>query len=401
VYLFSEQELGGISQARRVASNTSNTLVIEGTFNPEPAPGMSYRVEKGVSPYRYVYSRFRITEEARRQIAREIPKGYFADSMGFWRRVPAFQRKVVTGSGSGQEYFWLVVTVRFFYNSGVILTRAPLYSGDAFTPGEASGPDDVRLYYAYRGPGLAARYPASGFEGTAYSEAGVEREKVCHDPRFKVAAQQGDYGKLAQEMLAPLKDIVYAGGIPLRKLDWSLANLGYRVNVAAQDDEGSPITTGFESIRAQLASCTYEFPSGVTRLELSTRIPPWESREELDVVKWLSFMQKRVQALELDRPLVLTTSGEVFHDDTTAEDGSEVADEGEVIQLTAGAHIDIDPDDGKGIVEVACILGDGVNSIIVIGEPDPETGEEPITHTLYDYETHGGTSPCGYAPRWQ
>lgn len=401
VYLFSQQGLVGISQARKVASNTSNTLVIEESFNPEPAPGMSYRVEKGVSPYRYVYSRFRIVDQNKRYIAREIPKGHFLDSMGFWRRVPAFQRKVVIGSGAGQEYFWITVSVRFFYNSGVILTRTPLYGGDAFTPGDADGADDVRLYYAYKGPGLAARYPASGFTGTAYTEAGIQREKTSHDPQFKLAAQQNDYQKLAQEMLAPLKDIIYAGSIPLRKLDWSLVNLGYLVNVAAKDDDGNPITTGFESIKAQLASCVYEFRKCLTRLELTTQLPPWEAKEELEIVKWLTFMQKRLQALELDRPLILTMSGELFHDDTTMEDGSEVADDGEVIQLTADSHIDIDPSDGKGIVAVACTLDDGENSIILIGEPDPQTGKEPITHVLYDSQLHGNTSPCNYAPRWQ
>ncbi len=400
VYLFTNYGLMGVSQALKVSSNTSTTLVIEGAFNPAPAPGMSYRVEKGVSPYRYVYSRFRIVDENKRRIAKRIPQGYFSDSMGFWRRVPAFQRKVVLGTGQEQEFFWITVSVRFFYQSGVILTRAPLASGDAFTPGEAQGPDDVRLFYAYQGAGLSARYPASGYTGTAYTETGIERERRRYDPQFQLAEQQSDYEELAEELLKPLQDIIHWGEIPLRKLDWSLANLGYRVNVAAQDDEGGPINTGFEDIKAQLASVVYEFRPGLTVLRLTTQLPPWESDEELELLKQLTFLQKRADVLALNRPLLLMATGELFNDDTTMEDGSEVADEGDVLQLTAGEHVHLNPSDGKGIVEVVCTLDDGENDIIEIGDPDPGTGKEPITHVSYDQATHGNDTPCGYLPRW-
>jgi len=260
-------------KAHRVLSNTATQVVIEGILLQIPEGGShSYRLFNGVSPYRYVWSRYRITDPAKRLIVRQVPL-VFQVANDFMLQSPLVERKLTV---DGEESWVPVHTQVFTDGSGCVLTATPLYTvgpGESPTvPGQATGPEDVRLRCAYASGALTARYPESGYTGTAYSDAGLARTRVRYVPEFVLANDRAQYRELAEELLQPLKDVNYRGEIPLAGLDWDFTGLGHRINVAARDRADDPIVTGFESIAAPLAEVRYDFFRSRTTLVVATNV---------------------------------------------------------------------------------------------------------------------------------
>jgi hypothetical protein len=219
--------------------------------------------------YGYVFRRFQITNADRRRMAHSLAEpAALGDNAK--PRCPQVYRKTAGGS-------WAWVPSMFDFESGVILLSQPATSGDESTEGEATCASNICLVYSYLTSPLSARAPASGYEGTAYTEPdnAVEVVRRVYDENFTLSAQQSDYAAWAQQLLDASKDIVYAGSVALGVLDWSLAGLDRRLNFTAQDDDGDPITTGFESLGAVLLSVRYRFAESRTELTLSTDLAPF------------------------------------------------------------------------------------------------------------------------------
>jgi len=261
----------GTSQTFTVLSNTGTTLTLQGSLAIAPD---AYAVENGVSDYRYVYSRWRITDSTKRRIARIIPGGTYAPVgwMIFQRTYkPIVCEKRSFGGGTG--YF--ARAAEFDWDAGRFVTTHPLARGKLHQEGGASGPDDVLLIFAFRGEHLVARYPSSGHAGSAYTQFGLQREKVIYDEQFVSADDQERYETLAESLHRALGDVVYAGRVPLAQLDWSLVHLGKRINITGTDRFGDPVTTGWEAIGALLGRVTYRFAAGTTDLDLTTDASDW------------------------------------------------------------------------------------------------------------------------------
>lgn len=261
----------GASQTLTVLSNTATTLTVQGTLAIAPD---TYAVENGVSDHRPVYSRWRITDEAKRRIAPIIPGGQYAPLgwMIFQRTYkPVVCEKRTFRGGTG----WFVRSAAFEWEAGRFVTAHPLARGRLDEPGAAEGPEDVLLVFAYRGANLVARYPAAGYAGTAWTRFGLERERVIHDEQFVSADDQPRYQAIAEALHGALADVVYAGRVPLAGLDWSLGHLGVRVNIAGVDRFGGAVTTGWEAIGALLGRVTFHIAADRTDLDLSTDTSDW------------------------------------------------------------------------------------------------------------------------------
>jgi len=360
--------LSGLYQWRDVISNSATTLSVSPDWAADPT-GQPYELEKGYSPYRFVYSRYRIVDPAKRRIAKQIHGPDALAPIVFYNinpRRPRFYRKWDTGTTST----WWEVPVTFLYASGIIITRFPIFTGDGTTPGAAEAVEDARLDYAYLGNPLVARYPTTGYAGTAYTQAAIRREKVKHDETFIDPTDQVQYEGLAQALLEPLKDIAYSGSLPLKKLDWSLVNLGCRINITAQDDSGEPITTGFEEIKSFLLGLRYEFFPQTTTLNLSTSEGKFAFADFTDL-KEVIFWQNRVSELRRQQLSWIRVQNYSFHITHTSDGGNE-------------------PAGGQS------------------GEEKQYFAQDPITlsdstfgHRSYSAGEDGNKAPCNYPPKWQ
>jgi len=268
-----------VKSYRIITRSTTTGVYIEPNWMVVPQAGAAYKISSAVSPYRYVYSRWQVTSPAYRHIAKEMTYG------GSWilgglvyeiarTRGPRLWRKVIGSVGSNTLSTWMPVPADFFWRSGVMLSRLPVWQGtklSTFTPGTSSPAVDVRLDYAYLSDPTSVRYPTSGFTGTAYGTFGIERELVIYDEEFQDETQVDRYMEMATNLLDAYKDVLYDGHVQqAQKFNVAFSNLGLRVNIAAQTGAGSPITTGFENIGAMVTEASYNFQGHSTKLTLTT-----------------------------------------------------------------------------------------------------------------------------------
>lgn len=129
-------------------------------------------------------------------------------------------------------------------------------------PGKARPPTEMALQYTKRlyGQAPGIRCPETGYEGTAYTRYGLERELVV-DQEDRATVQR------CQELLDAHKEVVYEADLPVagEVPEW-LWNLGVRVNLAACGR-----STGMENLQAVVSGYVHDFAAGgQTTLQLST-----------------------------------------------------------------------------------------------------------------------------------
>ena len=214
--------------------------------------------------YGRVFRRFQITDSSKRRFAHALATPDALDDF------PTSFSPQVYRETTGDT--WARVPAEFDFDDGIFTLAQPATTGDEYAAGGAACASDICFVHAYLGTPLTARAPAEGYEGTAYTEPQnpVEVMRRFYDEHFVLAAHTARYEKVAAELLRAYKDIVYAGVVRLGVLDWSIADLGRRLNFTGRDDEGETITTGFESLGAMLQAVSYDFARGRTELDLST-----------------------------------------------------------------------------------------------------------------------------------
>ena len=148
-------------------------------------------------------------------------------------------------------------------------------AGQAYFP-----PNAMKLVWApYLAP-LSVRIPETGFEGTFYEQTGKQIEKRVDDESLAVGYEYGvavttetrrDQMKLyARTQLDFQKDIVWAGGAQLTRLDYSVCRLNKRINFEVADGDGGTLTTGWEDINAFLTDVEYDYEAMKTTLTFSS-----------------------------------------------------------------------------------------------------------------------------------
>ncbi len=138
-------------------------------------------------------------------------------------------------------------------------------------------PCDVKVLVPYSRGALSVAAPASGFEGTAHAEDGVERTLPIEIPGWLDRRDLESYRKLAQEQLDCVKNTVCEGSITYGgKLTAALAK-GAAVNLARVGG-----TTGYEGMDALARAVVLDWlptsPDGarwVTRVAFSNRMKPF------------------------------------------------------------------------------------------------------------------------------
>lgn len=126
-------------------------------------------------------------------------------------------------------------------------------------------PNAMRLLWApYQAP-LQVRYPATGYDGTAYTTYGCTNEYRLYDDALAIGYEYGipvtsterlaAYTTLAQYLHSVRCDVITTGTLVLAGIDYSWRGLNRRVNIA--DAAGS--TTGWESINAIVTDVEYTY----------------------------------------------------------------------------------------------------------------------------------------------
>lgn len=228
--------------------------------------------------------RWQVADPARRRLGRVLPSEVAVPTRGVLLagQTLAFlvtRRPTLAVSFDGGSTWDPVPDVVLDAQHGIVLAPLGLASYDPIEETYRS-PTDARFYYSYHATPLWVRWPPAGFDGTAYSEAGLAHERKVYDESFAVyyenfqavttAERTAQFERLAQNLHAAHKDVAYAGGCTIEGLDYQFLRLGRRINFAAVDGEGAPLATGWEAIRAILTDVEYDFSERLTTLTFSS-----------------------------------------------------------------------------------------------------------------------------------
>jgi hypothetical protein len=322
-----------------------------------------------------------VSDEDKRRIAETVPDPqYLAPLPGL--AIVSYHPRAWRRTSSG---VWFIAPAVFDYASGIFTTAAPAAEGAITKEGQATAAPDMRLDYAYLGNPCQARYPASGYTGTAHSQGGVERERVRYENDFATAASAGQYQTLAQKLLWPLKDVAYTGEIAVAVVEPKWLDLDYRVNIKAQGDGGQPVATGFESLGALVSAAEIDFGASRTVIHLA----------DAETLGWRGDWFRTLAETQLIYEQL--TSGEGGDGETTSGfSGGSIGWTGnvwvtinEITEMLGGSG------GGSYTTGVTSVAAGGSNGII---EVSPTTGDVVVTHADY---VSGNKTPCNYAPRWQ
>lgn len=124
--------------------------------------------------------------------------------------------------------------------------------------GSVVEPDDVVAWVPIRKGRLEARYPSSGYAGTAYDDAGIEHEMIIDLPSWNDPGAQAQFEEYAEELHASVSDVVIEGDVVLHGLGGNLA-LGICLDLAAKVGSAT-LTTGLESAHLPVRSITVLWP---------------------------------------------------------------------------------------------------------------------------------------------
>ena len=246
-------KLSGTDLTKHWDTNLESTWTWAKCFDPNNA-----------DTYGRVFRRFQITDSSKRRFTHALASPAALDDFPTSFAPHAYRKTTIDS--------WARVPAEFDFDNGIFTLAQPATTGDQYTEGNAVCASDICFVYAYLSSPLTARAPTSGYAGTAYTEPQnpVEVLRRFYDEHFTLTSQTTHYAKMAAELLRAYEDIVYAGVVRLRVLDWAVADLDQRLNFTGRDDEGGPITTGFESLGAMLNTVLYDFTHGRTELDLST-----------------------------------------------------------------------------------------------------------------------------------
>jgi hypothetical protein len=141
-------------------------------------------------------------------------------------------------------------------------------------------PVSVTLHYPNLTDPITVRSPSSGFSGTVYTIGGIESEYKEYNESLAVDYQYGvpittgtritRMQKYADQLLNERKDLVHSGAIRFAGTDYRFVWLNRQVNVTAIKEDGTALTTGWESIGAWATDCEIDYEEMVTTVSMHT-----------------------------------------------------------------------------------------------------------------------------------
>ena len=235
----------------------------------------------------YAGRRWQVSDTAKRKIARILPGTVLIPDSQYNVNGTSYMQRQITGptlqvTYDGGTTWWTATGLSWDPQTGIFETPFAMCQYD---PGAAVGnkyklPDNVRVYYGYFSSPLQVRCPAIGFEGSAYTVAGMAVEGREYDEMLSVGYERGtpvstpdrlaQYEKLAQAKLDVTKDIIYTGGCTIEGLDFDFLRLQKKICFSAINGNGTPIATGWETIDAIVTDVEYDFENRLTLLTFSS-----------------------------------------------------------------------------------------------------------------------------------
>lgn len=194
---------------------------------------------------------------------------------GHWQALDGFEYDANTGI----IYFGSATRPLFLYRYN---PNPPLVSG--VTGPHCETPVDVKFCFCSPVDPLSVRYPTSGYSGTAYSDSGIERTLIKHDPMLSLDHERSplltntdridQFTALAQQLHEQYCDNVFGGGLTISGMKWTdFLNLDKRINVEAVDADAVAINLGaWETAGAWVTEAEFDFSDangGTTTLVLN------------------------------------------------------------------------------------------------------------------------------------
>jgi hypothetical protein len=233
--------------------------------------------------------RWQITDPTKRHITRRINPGRWIPvvipqgNAGVLFTLVFFTEPALLFSFDNGETYRIASDARFDPGKGIAeVSYYPLWT-EANPSATPQQPDDVRLVYCYYTAAIILREPTTGYEGTAYTQFAIEKERRFYHEFLNTgylkwdtvtaAQKQTQYRKLAKNFLRASKDVIYSGGATLLGLDFRWARLNKRLNLAAVNANGGSLTTGWENAGAVVTDVEYDYGRdgvGATTLTFSS-----------------------------------------------------------------------------------------------------------------------------------
>ena len=268
-------------------STTSTTTAgtVANTLNPILSSGIKIEEfsDAGGMKEVWAYTRWQIGDSTKRRGALKFPEPVEVQ-LGPYVFVPVTRPQLLFSWDGGTN--WTLVDVVYYDPlNGTVDTKTPWYKFVSPAPVAASTqnyftPNAARLVWQYLTAPLSVRVPTTGFEGTAYTGDGLQRERRLYDESLSVgrefgvpvttAERQDAFRKLGRQLLDLHKDLAFSGGCTLQGMQYDFCRLNRRVSFDAVDTDGSTITTGWETIAAAATEVEYDFDLGLTTLTINS-----------------------------------------------------------------------------------------------------------------------------------
>ena len=243
-----------------------------------------YSTAGGIFECRW-WKQFQITDPAYRRGARELPVTYEYQQEDLIFSTTTVPILLVSYDHGATWQSWPVF---FDELNGIIeFPTAPVHqvtddSGTSVIPASTQirfAPNALRLIWAPYGEPLTVRKPATGYEGTAYTQMGLRYEDFQNDEALMVGREFGQpvtiserrtaFETYAQTILDQRKDVVWTGAAQLDGLDWDYIRLNKKLRILAKDGSGNFLTTGWEDVGAYNTDVEYNFEDQTTSLTFS------------------------------------------------------------------------------------------------------------------------------------
>ncbi|ADG67939.1 hypothetical protein Plim_2112 [Planctopirus limnophila DSM 3776] len=248
------------------------------------------------------WQRWQIVPAIKRRGAQMLPQ-WITIPMNAYNFMPC-RRPVLQISYDRGTTWTTAENVWFDWLNGIATFQgtAPYYRHPTARPGSTQrtyAPTAVRLIWAPYAAPLMVRVPEEGYEGTAYTVAGLEQELEEYSEFLATGKEWGtpvttearreQFRKYARSVLDERKDIVWGGGLTLDGLDFQWAGLNRRVSFTSSDGAGGTSAIGWEDINAIVTDVEYDISQRLTTLTFSSDwlellgLDPAELRERLKI----------------------------------------------------------------------------------------------------------------------
>lgn len=141
-------------------------------------------------------------------------------------------------------------------------------------------PVQIDFHYPRVAECLKVRVPETGFEGTAYTDGGLENVLRLYDESLAVGYEYGNpvstvtriarFTEFATQLLEQKKDLIYTGGMTFEGMAYEFGFLNRRVNIEAKDDDGAALDVGWDEIGALVTDVEYDYEQGTTTITFSS-----------------------------------------------------------------------------------------------------------------------------------